>query len=100
MAVPLELRGLHLAHARHGRLPWQRVVEPAVAIAQAGFPAHPYLVAALSGPNATVRAVAQGAHALCVWLPAGSAIASMVVGLMMLAVLLTRRHRVWPPSAG
>ena len=54
MAVPLELRGLHLAHTRHGRLPWRRVVEPAVAIAEAGFPAHPYLVAALSGPNATV----------------------------------------------
>ena len=56
VAVPLELRGLPLAHARHGRLPWADVVRPAVGPARAGFPAHPYLVAALGGKNTTVRA--------------------------------------------
>jgi gamma-glutamyltranspeptidase len=55
IAVPLELRGLHLAHSRHGRLPWARLLGPAIEAAQEGFPAHPYLVAALGGDNQTVR---------------------------------------------
>lgn len=54
VAVPLELRGLHLAHSRHGQLPWRRLVEPCVPMAEHGFPAHPYLVAALTGDNQTV----------------------------------------------
>ncbi len=49
VAVPLELRGLHLLHERHGRLPWRRLVEPAAALAADGFPAHPYLVGVLGG---------------------------------------------------
>jgi gamma-glutamyltranspeptidase / glutathione hydrolase / leukotriene-C4 hydrolase len=52
-AVPLELRGLHLAHSRHGVLPWSRLVEPAAAVAEGGFEAHPYLVSALEMANFT-----------------------------------------------
>jgi len=48
IAVPLELRGLALAHVRHGSLPWARLVTPVLPYARDGFPAHPYLVAALS----------------------------------------------------
>lgn len=51
--VPLELLGLHLAHSRHGVLPWSRLVEPAAAVAEAGFPAHPYLISALTMANFT-----------------------------------------------
>ncbi len=54
-AVPLELRGLHLAHSRHGVLPWSRLVEPAAAIAESGFEAHPYLVSALEMANFTAQ---------------------------------------------
>ena len=53
IAIPLELRGLALAHARHGSLPWARLLEPVIPLARVGFPAHPYLVAALSA-NATL----------------------------------------------
>ena len=49
--VPLELLGLHLAHSHHGVLPWARLVEPAAAVAESGFPAHPYLISALSMAN-------------------------------------------------
>lgn len=38
VGVPGTVRGLHLAWRRHGRLPWKRLVEPAVAVAREGFP--------------------------------------------------------------
>jgi len=38
VGVPGTVRGLHLAWRRHGRLPWRRLVEPAVALARDGFP--------------------------------------------------------------
>ena len=62
MGVPLELRGLALAHKRHGQLAWSRLVEPSIEPAARGFPAHPYLVAALEAQNVTVRA-SQGSQA-------------------------------------
>jgi len=38
VAVPGFVRGLWDLHQRHGRLPWQRLVEPALALARDGFP--------------------------------------------------------------
>ena len=35
--VPGELRGLQLLHHRHGSLPWHKLVEPAIQVAQRGF---------------------------------------------------------------
>lgn len=37
VGVPGTPAGLHLAHARHGRLPWSRVVAPALELAKNGF---------------------------------------------------------------
>ena len=41
--VPGELAGLYELHRRHGRLPWRRLVEPALKAARDGFPMHPLL---------------------------------------------------------
>ncbi|KAH6560160.1 hypothetical protein BASA61_003859 [Batrachochytrium salamandrivorans] len=37
VAVPGELSGLFMAHQRHGRLPWRRLVQPAVDLARDGW---------------------------------------------------------------
>ncbi|KAL3934573.1 MAG: hypothetical protein SGBAC_009738 [Bacillariaceae sp.] len=43
IAIPGELRGLELAHARHGKLRWERVVTPAIRLAENGVPISPHL---------------------------------------------------------
>ena len=43
VGVPGVLRGLELAHKAHGRLPWARLFEPAIELAEKGFPISPRL---------------------------------------------------------
>lgn len=38
VGVPGVLRALELAHARHGRLAWRKLFQPAIQLAEAGFP--------------------------------------------------------------
>lgn len=37
VGIPAELRGLEEAHKRWGRLPWSRLVEPAIQLAEGTF---------------------------------------------------------------
>jgi len=43
VGVPGVLRMLERAHRRHGRLPWRRLFEPAIRLAESGFPMSPRL---------------------------------------------------------
>ncbi|GKZ00415.1 hypothetical protein MPSEU_000994400 [Mayamaea pseudoterrestris] len=43
IGVPGELRGLELAHSRHGRLPWSDVVDPVMRLAMRGVEVNPNL---------------------------------------------------------
>jgi gamma-glutamyltranspeptidase/glutathione hydrolase len=48
VGVPGTLRMLELAHRRHGRLPWERLFEPAIHLAETGFQVSPRLHGALA----------------------------------------------------
>jgi gamma-glutamyltranspeptidase / glutathione hydrolase / leukotriene-C4 hydrolase len=43
VAVPGELAGLYKAWSLHGKLPWPRLIAPAINLAQNGFRVSPYL---------------------------------------------------------
>ena len=49
IAVPGELRGLELAHSRHGKLSWREVVEPARRLAQDGVLVGKHLAGDIDG---------------------------------------------------
>ncbi len=49
VGVPGVLRALELAHQRHGRLPWARLLQPAISLAEQGFAVSPRLHAQIKG---------------------------------------------------
>lgn len=49
VGTPGTVRGLFLAHATYGHLPWSRLVEPAAELARNGFEVDEHLAASLNG---------------------------------------------------
>src|SRR5262249_10741451 len=49
VGVPGTVAGLHLAWTEQGKLPWKRLVEPAIALARNGFPVSEGLASSLRG---------------------------------------------------
>ncbi len=59
VGVPGAVRMLGVAHATHGVLPWRRLLEPAIALAEAGFPVSERLAASIAtAPQLRSAAVA------------------------------------------
>jgi len=55
VGVPGAVRVLEMAHARHGKLPWARLFEPAITLAEQGFPVSPRLHALLQAERTLPR---------------------------------------------
>jgi len=70
VGVPGILRALELAHQRHGRLPWARLMQPAVRLAEQGFAVSPRLHAQIKGN----RFLAEQAAARDYFYPQGQAV--------------------------
>ena len=58
VGTPGVLRMLELAHKQHGRLPWARLFEPAIALAERGFAMSPRLHTLLAAEKALARSPA------------------------------------------
>ena len=55
VGVPGTLKVLALVHAKHGRLPWARLFEPAIRLAEEGFAISPRLHVLLAAENRLAR---------------------------------------------
>ncbi|MDP3699654.1 MAG: gamma-glutamyltransferase family protein [Hylemonella sp.] len=62
VGTPGVLHMLELAHRQHGRLPWQQLFEPAITLAEEGFPVGPRLHALLSDAMALRQDPVAAAH--------------------------------------
>ncbi|ORZ07500.1 gamma-glutamyltranspeptidase [Lobosporangium transversale] len=71
VAVPGEIRGLELAHQRHGRLPWQRLFKPIVKMAREGWAVGPELARRLQLVKKMIEKEPSWSQ---VFAPAGSAL--------------------------
>jgi gamma-glutamyltranspeptidase / glutathione hydrolase len=55
VGVPGTVAGLHMAWKDHGKLPWRRLVEPAIKLARDGFPVSEALARSLAGVLDSMR---------------------------------------------
>ena len=55
IAIPGELRGLELAHYRHGKLSWSQVMEPVVQLAEFGVPVSKWLAKEIKDVRKTIE---------------------------------------------
>ncbi|KAG0015910.1 hypothetical protein BGZ81_011477 [Podila clonocystis] len=71
VAVPGEIRGLELAHKRHGKLPWEKLFAPAIKMAREGWAVGPELARRLQIAKQLVETESDWSH---VFAPKGEAL--------------------------
>ncbi|KAI8979323.1 gamma-glutamyltranspeptidase [Mycotypha africana] len=71
IAVPGEIRGLELAHKRHGRLAWKDLFEPSIKLARSGFSATKLLEVRVKAEESWMANSTEWSQ---VYLPKGAAI--------------------------
>ncbi|CAH0445175.1 hypothetical protein ACEQUB_02986 [Ralstonia syzygii] len=64
VGTPGVLRVLELAHRRHGKLPWARLFEPAIELAEPGFPISPRLFTQIAADPSIAGAPEMAAYFL------------------------------------
>ncbi len=69
--VPGTVRGLELAHRKYGKLPWAKLLAPAVRLASAGFPVSYALSQSLKGEGST-KLLGQFAESKRIFLKGGA----------------------------
>ena len=90
IAVPGEMRGLELAHARHGRLSWAEVVEPAAQLALDGVPVGAHLAKDISSNNrekGNIRSILTKNNDMVTPLKEGDVMRQPELGETLLAVM-------------
>ena len=73
VGVPGVLRMLEAAHRQHGRLPWAQLFQPAISLAEQGFPVSARLHQAIIEAGTNLRA---DAGLAAIYLPGGAALAT------------------------
>ncbi|EED92078.1 gamma-glutamyltransferase, partial [Thalassiosira pseudonana CCMP1335] len=64
IAIPGELRGLELLHYRHGSLPWEEIVRPAMELARDGFIVASHLATGIQEKEEYIRSLPNLAYML------------------------------------
>lgn len=57
IAVPTEVKGLWELHKKYGKLPWAKVIEPVVEVAEKGFRVNNYLATVLTSREDKIRSI-------------------------------------------
>lgn len=57
IAVPTEVKGLWELHKKYGKLPWAKVIEPVIEVAENGFKVNNYLASVLMNREDKIRSL-------------------------------------------
>ncbi|AUB75609.1 gamma-glutamyltransferase [Pseudomonas sp. Lz4W] len=89
VGVPGVLRALEMAHAQHGKLPWNELFQPAIQLARDGFPVSPRLHAQIASDKFIAQSPALAKYLLTAQgqpLPVGTLLKNPELALTLQAI--------------